>query len=66
MAEPTTEDLVKQVHSWAVDRISYLTQGGKGTTRQVYDALALCDEFKEWFEDDDNGEDIEVMCIEEY
>lgn len=66
MGEPTTEDLVKQVHSWAIDRISDLTEGGASSTRKVYDALAICDEFKEWFEDDDDGEDIEVMCIEEY
>ncbi len=67
MEEPTTEELVKQVHSWAIDRIADLTGvPGSSTTRQVYDALAICDEFKEWFEDDSDGEEIEVMSIEEY
>ena len=35
------------------------------TQRQVQDALALADEFKEWFEDD-GSPDIEIMSMENY
>ena len=52
MAETTTEELVKMVNDWAVERIESMVQSSDTTQRQVKDALALADEFKEWFEDD--------------
>jgi len=65
MAEPTTEELVKMVNDWAVERIESMVQSSDTTQRQVKDALALTDEFKEWFEDDDSP-DIEIMSMERY
>ena len=65
MAEMTTEEIVKTVHGWAVDRIETLTRDSSTTQRQVQDALALDDEFKEWFEDD-GSPDIEIMSMERY
>ena len=65
MAEKTTEELVKMINDWAVDRIEGMVKSSDTTQRQVQDALALADEFKEWFEDD-GSPDIEIMSIEEY
>ena len=65
MAEMTTEEIVKTVHGWAVDRIETLTRDSSTTQRQVQDALALADEFKEWFEDDGESH-IDVISIEQY
>jgi len=65
MAEKTTEELVKMINDWAVDRIENMLKSSDTTQRQVQDALALSDEFKEWFEDDDSP-DIEIMSIERY
>jgi hypothetical protein len=65
MAETTTEELVKMVNEWAVERIENMVQSSDTTQRQVRDALALADEFKEWFEDD-GSPDIEIMSMERY
>jgi hypothetical protein len=65
MAETTTEELVKMVNDWAVHRIESMVKSSDTTQRQIQDALALTDEFKEWFEDD-GSPDIEIMSIEEY
>jgi hypothetical protein len=65
MAETTTEELVKMVNDWAVDRIENMVKSSDTTQRQVQDALALTDEFKEWFEDD-GSPDIEIMSMERY
>ena len=65
MAEMTTEEIVKTVHGWAVDRIETLTRDSSTTQRQVQDALALADEFREWFEDDGESH-IDVISIEQY
>ena len=65
MAEKTTEQLVKMVNDWAVERIESMVQSSDTTQRQVKDALALADEFKEWFEDD-GSPDIEIMSMERY
>lgn len=65
MAETTTEELVKMVNDWAVERIESMVQSSDTTQRQVKDALALADEFKEWFEDD-GSPDIEIMSMERY
>ena len=53
------------VNDWAVDRIETLTRDSSTTQRQVQDALALADEFKEWFEDDGESH-IDVISIEQY
>ena len=65
MAEKTTEELVKMVNDWAVERIESMVQSSDTTQRQVKDALALADEFKEWFEDD-GSPDIEIMSMENW
>ena len=65
MAEKTTEQLVKMVNDWAVERIESMVQSSDTTQRQVKDALALADEFKEWFEDD-GSPDIEIMSMENW
>ena len=65
MAEKTTEELVKMVNEWAVDRIENMVKSSDTTQRQVQDALALADEFKEWFEDD-GSPDIEIMSMENW
>ena len=65
MAETTTEELVKMVNDWAVERIESMVQSSDTTQRQVKDALALADEFKEWFEDD-GSPDIEIMSMENW
>ena len=65
MAETTTEELVKMVNDWAIKRIEKMVQSSDTTQRQVQDALALADEFQEWFEDD-GSPDIEIMSMERY
>lgn len=65
MAEKTTEELVKMVNEWAAQRIEDMVKSSDATQRQVRDALALADEFQEWFEDD-GSPDIEIMSIERY
>ena len=65
MAEKTTEELVKMVNDWAVQRIEDMVKSSDTTQRQVQDALALADEFQEWFEDD-GSPDIEIMSMERY
>lgn len=65
MAEPTTEEIVKTIHEWAVNRIELMAHSSDSTHRQVHDALAIADEFKEWFEDDGESH-IDVISIEEY
>ncbi len=65
MAEKTTEELVKMVNEWAVNRIETMVKSSDTSQRQVQDALALADEFQEWFEDD-GSPDIEIMSIERY
>ena len=65
MAEKTTEELVKMVNDWAIQRIETMVKSSDTTQRQVQDALALADEFKEWFEDD-GSPDIEIMSMENW
>ncbi len=65
MAEKTTEEIVKMVNEWAVNRIETMVKSSDTSQRQVQDALALADEFQEWFEDD-GSPDIEIMSIERY
>jgi hypothetical protein len=65
MAEKTTEELVKMVNDWAIQRIETMVKSSDTTQRQVQDALALADEFQEWFEDD-GSPDIEIMSMERY
>jgi len=65
MEEMTTEDIVKSVSTWAMDRIEFMTTNGMSSQRRVKDALAISDEFKEWFEDDGNTH-VDIMSIQEY
>ena len=65
MAEKTTEELVKMVNDWAIQRIETMVKSSDTTQRQVQDSLALADEFQEWFEDD-GSPDIEIMSMERY
>ena len=53
------------VNDWAVQRIEDMVKSSDTTQRQVQDALALADEFQEWFEDD-GSPDIEIMSMERY
>ena len=46
MAEKTTEELVKMVNDWAIQRIETMVKSSDTTQRQVQDALALADEFQ--------------------
>ena len=61
----TTEDIVTSVSTWAMDRIEFMTTSGTSSQRRVKDALAISDEFKEWFEDDGNAY-VDIMSIQEY
>ncbi len=65
MEEMTTEDIVTSVSTWAMDRIEFMTTSGTSSQRRVKDALAISDEFKEWFEDDGNAY-VDIMSIQEY
>ena len=72
MAEPTTEEIVRHIHDWATDRITSLVQPPdpdyiavfEPDSESVKDAMALASEFEEWFDDDDNSPEIEIMSIE--
>ena len=72
MVEPTTEEIVKHVHDWAVDRVTNLVQPPDEVYVTVFepdresikDAMALAAEFNEWFDDTDPSQDIEIMSIE--
>jgi hypothetical protein len=74
MAEPTTEEIVRHIHDWATDRITSLVQPPdpdyiavfEPDSESVKDAMALASEFGEWFGDDDNSPEIEIMSIEKY
>jgi len=66
MVEPTTEEIVKHVHDWAIERITDLmdTSGDKDNIKS---AIAISAEFQEWFEEpEDPSDEIDIMCIEEY
>ena len=70
--EPTTEEIVKHVHDWAIDRVTNLVQPPDEVYVTVFepdresikDAMALAAEFNEWFDDSDSSQDIEIISIE--
>ena len=57
--QPDEEKLFNHVRDWAINRIQEFN--GKDVT-QIYDQLALIDEFYEWM---DPKEDLEVISIDE-
>ena len=59
MMQPDEEKLFNHVRDWAINRIQEFN--GKDVT-QIYDQLALIDEFYEWM---DPKEDLEVISIDQ-
>jgi len=59
MMQPDEEKLFNHVRDWAIGRVREFN--GKDVT-QIYDQLALIDEFYEWM---DPKEDLEVISIDE-
>jgi len=57
--QPDEEKLFNHVRDWAINRVQEFN--GKDVT-QIYDQLALIDEFYEWM---DPKEDLEVISIDE-
>ena len=53
----TLEQVLRQSHDWAVDRIHYLSE------RNIDDAHAIQSEFREWF--DPTIEDHDIFSIKE-
>ena len=53
-----TEDIVAHVRSWAIKTID-----SKTSTEQIYDQLAIIDEFEEWLSPRD--EEIEIVSLDE-
>ena len=53
-----TEDIVAHVRSWAIETID-----SKTSTEQIYDQLAIIDEFEEWLSPRD--EEIEIVSLDE-
>ena len=59
MMQPDEEKLFNHVRDWAINRVQEFN--GKDVT-QIYDQLALIDEFYEWM---DPKEDLEVISIDQ-
>ena len=53
-----TEDIVAHVRNWAIDTI-----GSKGKIEEIYDQLALIDEFHEWLAPEDD--ELEIVSLDE-
>ena len=53
-----TEDIVAHIRSWAIDTID-----SKGNNEEIYDQLAIIDEFHEWLAP--KGDDLEIVSLEE-
>ena len=49
-----------QVREWSIDRIHHLAD--TGSLEQQFDAVAIAEEFDEWF---DPKEDLEVVSLDE-
>ena len=54
-----TEDIVAHIRSWAIDTID-----SKGNNEEIYDQLAIIDEFHEWL-DINNKDQLEVVTLDE-
>ena len=57
--QPDEEKLFNHVRDWAINRVQEFN--GKDVT-QIYDQLALIDEFYEWM---DPKEDLEIISLDE-
>jgi len=66
MAEMTTEEIVSKVNTWAMDRVTDIMTSSDSSTEDIKNAIAIASEFDEWFDDDEQGGDIEIMSIEKY
>ena len=53
-----TEDIVAHVRLWAIDTID-----SKGKIEEIYDQLAIIDEFHEWL--DINDDKLEILSLDE-
>ena len=53
-----TEDIVAHVRLWAIDAID-----SKGKIEEIYDQLAIIDEFHEWL--DINDDKLEILSLDE-
>jgi len=54
-----TEDIVAHVRQWAIDAID-----SKVKVEEIYDQLAIIDEFHEWL-DINNKDQLEVVTLDE-
>ena len=52
-----TEDIVAHIRQWAIDAID-----SKSKVEEIYDQLAIIDEFNEWL---NPKEDLEIVSIDE-
>jgi hypothetical protein len=66
MAEMTTEEIVSKVNTWAMDRVTDIMTSSDSSTEDIKNAIAIASEFDEWFDDGEQGGDIEIMSIEKY
>ena len=53
-----TVDIVNHIRDWALELVE-----SKDGVDQIYDRMAIIDEYHEWFDLDDN--DIEVIALDE-
>ena len=53
-----TEDIVAHVRGWAIDLID-----SKGDIEQIYDQMAIIDEFHEWL--NISTDELEIMSLDE-
>ena len=54
-----TEDIVAHVRSWAIDTID-----SKGNIEEIYDQMAIIDEFHEWL-DINKDDELEIVSLDE-
>ena len=57
-----TEDIVRHTRDWAINRIGDMHEDGV-TIETIEDAYAICQEFDEWIEP--NEDELEVVSIDE-
>ena len=53
-----TEDIVAHIRSWAIDTID-----SKGSNEEIYDQLAIIDEFHEWLSP--KNDELEIVSLDE-
>ena len=54
----TTEDIVAHVRDWAIDTID-----SKGNVEEIYDQMAIIDEFREWLNPKKN--ELEIVSLDQ-